>query len=292
MEKKPVILSKENEMEILYKRPYLAFLDILGFSTLVRKNSHSALENLYDKIFTETVQKVDQMMKNIRESRTAKQGEDYHDSKIKIINISDSIVMWTDHGHPSALFEIVFATATLMGISLIQGLPLRGCITQQEFSVKEKENVTSIIGRGLVHAYNTEKIQAWSGCVVDEDIIRYFRSIEKVIRQWERPAPIERDHMVYEYDIPISRDGKHTTHKGYAVNWSYPMITDKMIRESFDAHNKKDERPDSDTPTKVENTIKFHSFCLEAEKERQEAAKKLQEALDQADKEGKSKKID
>jgi hypothetical protein len=49
--------------------------------------------------------------------------------------------------------------------------------------LKERKNVTSIIGKGLVHAYNAEKAQASSGCVVDEGIIKYFRSIEKVIRQ-------------------------------------------------------------------------------------------------------------
>jgi len=282
MEKEPVILTKENAQEILYKQPYLAFLDILGFSALVKKNTHDALLKLYDDIFSETVQRVDEMMKKLNESKAKKQGEEYIDSGLRIVNISDSIIIWTQHGNPNALFEIVFAASTLMGISLIRGLPLRGSITRQVFSVKEKGTVTSVIGKGLVHAYNYEKIQQWAGCIVDTEIINYFRGIEKYIGNWERPAPIERENLVYEYDIPIiDKDKKPVRIKGYAVNWSEPYFTDEMIKGSFDAHNKKDDC--ERTTLKIQNTLEFHHFCQAKLKAREENMKKLQEALDKMD---------
>ena len=282
MEKEPVILTKENAQEVLYKQPYLAFLDILGFSTLVRKNSHEVLVQLYDEIFSETVQRVDEMMKKLNDSRAKKQGDEYIDSGLKIVNISDSIIIWTQHGNPNALFEIVFAASTLMGISLVRGLPLRGCITRQVFSVKEKRTVTSVIGKGLVHAYHNEKIQQWAGCMVDTEIINYFRGIEKYIGNWERPSPIERENLVYEYDIPIiDNQKKLTTVKGYAVNWSEPFITDKMIEESFVAHNKKDDS--EGTKNKIQNTLNFHHFCQAKLKEREEKLVQFQDALKKTD---------
>lgn len=282
MEKEPVILTKENAQEILYKQPYLAFLDILGFSTLVKKNTHDALVKLYDDIFSETVQRVDEMMKEMNESKAKKQGEEFIDSGLRIVNISDSIIIWTQHGNPNALFEIVFATSTLMGISLIRGLPLRGSITRQAFSVKENGTVTSVIGKGLVHAYNNEKIQQWAGCIVDTEIINYFRGIEKHIGNRERPAAIERENLVYEYDIPIiDKDKKPVSVKGYAVNWSEPFFTDEMIKESFDAHNKKDDS--EGTTQKIQNTLEFHHFCQAKHKARVENMKNLQNAFDNID---------
>src|SRR5262249_7005290 len=151
--------------------PYFAFLDILGFSTLVTKNAHTALVALYKDIFTNTITKINEDFGGLRKRRAEREGDDYTDSNLRIINISDSILIWTSHSQESALFEIVFAVSTLLGASLIRGLPLRGCITKQPFAVLEDDKVTSIVGRGLVHAYEEERIQQWAGCIVDDEII-------------------------------------------------------------------------------------------------------------------------
>ena len=129
-----ILRTKEDADEFLYKDPYFAFLDILGFSTLVKKNDHTKLVDLYTNIFTDTVTRVNAMIAEIRKKRLEKEGKNYTDSNLRIINISDSILIWTAHGQPSALFEIVFAVSTLLGLCIVRGLPLRGCITRQAFS--------------------------------------------------------------------------------------------------------------------------------------------------------------
>ena len=288
MENEPESLNNENAHEQLYKRPYLAFLDILGFSTLVKENSHETLVELYDDIFSKTVQRVDEMMEKLKASKVKEHGEKYIDSGLRIINISDSIIIWTKHGNPNALFEIVAATSALMGFSLIRGLPLRGSITRQPFAVKEKGTVTSIIGKGLVHAYNVEKNQQWSGCTIDSEIINYFRSIEKLILNRNRPSPIERNYLVYEYDIPIKdKENSSATKRGFAVNWSDRHITDTMILNSFEEHNKKDES--EETKYKIEKTIEFHNFCQSELKEREDKEQKLIEAFKEMDNNEKDK---
>jgi len=197
-------------------------------------------------------------------SRSEKLGENYTDSNLQLMSISDSIMIWSEHGQPSALFEIVFAVSRLLGISMVQGLPLRGCITRQRFSVINKNGAFSILGKGLVHAYDIEKKQQWSGCVIDTEIINYFRSIEKVIFDRDIPSQVERDKLVFEYDIPLKCKGAAgiCREKGYAINWSESVITDDIIRDAFNAHNKADTRPDSDTPLKITETINFHNYCL------------------------------
>jgi len=279
-EKPKVLMTKEDFDNFLFKRPYFAFLDILGFSALVRKNKHETLVQLYKDLFAAQVDHVGEKLRALAEKRTERQGDAYTDSGLRMVNISDSILIWTTHGQPSALFEITTAVSTLLGVSLIQGLPLRGTITRQHFSVLDDHAALSVVGMGLVHAYELEKKQRWSGCIVDPEIINYFRSIEKVLYDREAPSPIERHDMVYEYDIPIvGKDGQPATEKGYAVDWSNLNITDQMIRESFDAHLKKDDRPGSTTPDKIQNTINFHHFCLKKAEEKRAAHEALGQAL-------------
>ncbi|MDR3714023.1 MAG: hypothetical protein P4L51_14480 [Puia sp.] len=252
----------------------------MGFSALVRKNTHETLAQLYRDLFATQVDHIDVNLKALAQARAARLGEQYTDSSLRMVNISDSILIWTAHGQPSALFEITYAVSTLLGVSLIQGLPLRGSITRQPFSVLEDKTALSVVGMGLVHAYGLEKKQRWSGCIIDPEIINYFRSIEKVFFQRDAASPIERQEMVYEYDVPIvGRDGRSVTEKGYAVDWSNLNITDAMIRESFDAHRKKDDRAGSSTPDKIQNTLDFHHFCLEKAAEKKAAYEALSRAL-------------
>jgi hypothetical protein len=263
------IKTKKDADDFLYKDSYFAFLDILGFKALVKNNTHAALVELYENLFTSQTLAVYNTLKKLSKRQAEKKGDDYTDTGLQMINISDSILIWTKHGQPSAVFEIVYAVSSLLGISIVQGLPMRGCITRQPFTVIQKNGVVSVIGSGLVHAYEMENIQQWSGCIVDEEIIKYFRSIEKHFYSRQVPAPIERNGLVFEYDVPVKdlKTGRVEVKKGFAVNWSESTITDDMIRASFDAHNKKDERPASDTLDKVNNTLAFHHFCLEKKRQ-------------------------
>jgi hypothetical protein len=233
-------------------------------------------------MFSTQVDAVAENHKKLSQRKVAEMGENYTDAGLRMVNISDSILIWTQHGQPSALFELVYAVSSLLAISLVQGLPLRGCITRQPFSVIEKNSVVSVIGKGLVHAYSMENVQQWAGCIIDVEIINYFRGIEKHFFNRERPSPIESHGLVYEYPIPVKnpKSGEPETKNGFAINWSEELISDEMIKAAFDAHNKKDERPNSDTPQKVQNTIDFHHFCLEKKKQREEAAEAFRRALE------------
>jgi hypothetical protein len=265
MEQKVSVLNtKEDADNILYKLPYLAFLDVLGFKELVKGNTHETLTDLYEKLFLTQVERTAEKQRAYAKSRSEKLGKNYTDSNLQFMSISDSILIWSEHGQPSALFEIVFAVSSLLGISMIQGLPLRGCITRQKFSVMSRTNTFSILGRGLIHAYDMERKQQWSGCVIDPEIINYFRSIEKIIFNRDIPSQVETDKLVFEYDIPFKCKNASgiCREKGYAINWSANVITDDIIRDAFNAHNKKDDKLDSNTPLKINETIRFHNFCL------------------------------
>lgn len=227
-----VLQTKSDFDDFFYSTPYLAFLDILGFKTLVQKNSHHTLVNLYNTLFSSHLDNVAGLYKEHGRKKSERLGEKYTDSGMQMINISDSILIWTKHGQPSALIEIISAVQTLLATSLAQGLPLRGCITRNPFAVLEKDSVTSIIGKGLVHASEIEKAQEWSGCAIDNEIVNYGRSIERYVYDKERPSEIEAEGLVIGYDIPIKNN---KTIKGFAFDWSESLISDEMITNAFNA---------------------------------------------------------
>jgi len=276
-----VLKTKKDFDDFFYKSPYFAFLDVLGYSNLVRKNTHDALVKLYQDLFTAQMNQVERNLQDLIATRAEKLGERYTDPGIRIVNFSDSIMLWTAHGQPSALREIILAVSSLLSLSMSQGLPLRGAITRQSFSVLERNNLLSVVGMGLVDAYGMEKTQQWSGCIVAPEIVNYFESMEKVLGR-RTPSPIRQSELVMEYDIPfVDKNGKPYRKRGHAIDWSNPLFSDDIIRSSFDLHGKKDERPDSDTPQKVQNTVDFHHFCLEKKATPKAATEALIKSLDQ-----------
>jgi hypothetical protein len=60
------------------------------------------------------------MIKERSKRQIEKLGEQYTDAGMRMVNISDSILIWPQHGHPSARFEIVSAVSTLLAIAIIR----------------------------------------------------------------------------------------------------------------------------------------------------------------------------
>jgi hypothetical protein len=278
-EKHTVLETKKEWDDFFFRTPYFAFLDVLGYSNLVRKNEHKTLVAIYQTLFSAQMDFVEKNLRELTTNRSEKLGEKYTDPGIRIVNFSDSIMLWTAHGQPSALKEIMLAVSSLLALSMSQGLPLRGAITRQAFSVIERNNLLSVVGMGLVDAYTMEKSQQWSGCVISEEIVKYFASMEKVTGT-RAISPLRQSPLAVDYEIPfVDKSGNPYKRSGHAVDWSDPMFSDAIIQASFEKHQKKDERADSDTPLKIQNTIDFHHFCLKQKANKRAADEAFRKSL-------------
>lgn len=259
MEEERIIKTKEDADSVFWSKPYFAFLDIMGFRELVKNNSHQDLVDLYKRLVNFQVEFYENYHEEEQKQRAERLGEYFEPSGLRLVNISDSIMLWTKNSKENSLIELASAVKLLMSISMSIGIPLRGAIVKGDIEILEKENSLSIIGRGLVHAYETEGKQNWSGCSIDNGIFTYLRSIQNVILNRPGPHRFEKlDSLFVETEIPF----KDKPRKGFVINWAdNTEFTEEQIRESFANYNKRINEPEHITKSielKIENTIKFY----------------------------------
>jgi hypothetical protein len=260
---KQVLQTKEEQDKFFFGTPILAFLDILGFSDLVKHNAHSTVGHLYEALVNTPVDLYNKFQEQEAKYKNAELGENTQLSGLRIINVSDSIVAWTENSKQGSIIDLLYAVKILMTVSMKLGVPLRGTVTMGDFHVFERKGSVSIVGRPLVHAAELEKLQKWSGCIVDKRIFSYLRSFEKVVMGRDIPPALERmSNLVVPYDnLPIEKQDK----SGYAINWAWDKdINELTIQQAFAAYNKRtnpDEKIQKDTDIKIQNTIGFYNYC-------------------------------
>ncbi len=241
------ILSQEEADIFLFSEPYIAFLDVLGFKELVFYNPHETLVVLYKEILSNSVNFLsDDKPENIIDP-----------DKVNLLNISDSIVLWTKNSNEDSFNNLVNAVQFLLQICMSLGLPLRGAIVKEKITVLEGKNAISIIGRGLVNAYLEEGKQQWSGCTVEDNIIEYLRSYNQVVLQTSNLLKVEKLNLIVKTKIPLNKSFKD----GYAINWAKnSSLTEDKIRNSFACYNKRKNESyciKEKKETKILNSIEF-----------------------------------
>jgi hypothetical protein len=253
-----VIETKADADEVFWNKPYFAFLDILGFRELVKNNSHEYLVEIYKSVVKFPVDFYTNLHESEQTAKKEKYGEGFNPTGLRLVSISDSIMIWTDNCKESTLFELIVAVKTLMIASFSLGIPLRGSIVMGDVEIIESDGSLSIVGKGLVHAYESEARQNWAGCTIDKGIFRYLKSFQEVVMKNDAPLRIESaDYLFRETDIPMKGESR----KGYAINWAKNIdLSEEDIRKAFEAHSKRiKETPEikAKIDEKVENTLKF-----------------------------------
>jgi hypothetical protein len=135
-----------------------------------------------------------------------------------------------------------------------------GFLFKGDIEILEKEKSMSIVGIGLVKAYETEGKQDWAGCTISDGIFSYLRSVKNVILNQEGPHRFEKLISLFvETEVPF----KDKKRKGYAINWANNLeLSEEQIRESFSKYNKrKNELPETTkkVEAKIQNTVDFYN---------------------------------
>jgi hypothetical protein len=259
MEEEKIIRTKEDADLAFWNKPYFAFLDIMGFRELVKNNPHDELVSLYKRLVNFQVEFYEKYHQEEQKHRAEKLGEYFEPTGLRLVSISDSIMLWTKNSKENSLIELASAVKLLMSISMSIGIPLRGAIVKGDIEILERENSLSIIGRGLVHAYETEGKQNWSGCTVDNGIFTYLKSIQNIVLNRPGAHRFEKlDSLFVETEIPF----KDKPRKGFVINWAdNTEYTEEQIRDSFSKYNKRLNEAENVTESielKIENTLKFY----------------------------------
>ena len=255
------------------KKSYVAYFDVLGFSSVVNSHTTNDLERMVKNLFDGFNDAIDQ-------SRMVEGGR-IDISNIKFHLFSDSFIIWTEDvkhsdgittsGDSYVVFRnLLYAIMEILKYGLLNGFPLRGALSYGDIVLHERIEPSehkifllddSIYGRAYMDAYHLEAVQEWSGCIVTQS------AWNQIYHTWSKVnTPGDDPHCLFNkypfltwYPVPT----KNGIYETIAINWnsSYAwkkekLINPELIKLSFYAFNKtlpKDSR-------KLIETLKFWEY--------------------------------
>ncbi len=235
---------------------FVLFLDVLGFSQLVSKNSPDELRTIYNNQFHKAISVTPLFaasmfgrMQNFRVLVNGNALQDVQQDGINLHVMSDTLIAWTNDDTFEALVHLAQFTAAYLSMTLTLGLPHRGAISKGSIQLIELplngKPQANVVGTGVVNAHNLEVAQEWMGCVVDPVCLEGLEA-------HHRP-----DFPVVEYNIPYGDKPKHRS--TMAIDWArclaqlQPNADVEFFRNQFGRHNKSAEAAEK----KIVNTAAF-----------------------------------
>lgn len=223
---------------------YVAFLDILGFKEVVKHNSHSKLEKLYETI-------EDYVLKDIHLNGNLK--NDLIDSTINCYLISDSIILWSNDKKSISFLHLAILVNRIMVGSFMADLPIRGGISSGAITNKKTTLGNTLFGKGLTNAYLLESKQEWSGCIIAHGII------DEILKENSDASKyIKRTPVFVKYNVPFK---KEVNEDYWTLNWPLILVRDNdALRKMFEGKGKKSDK--EDVLIKISNSIDFYNDCI------------------------------
>jgi hypothetical protein len=263
----------------------VAFVDVLGFKTLVENVPQSRLVAIYGELqraarlqTTRPIFPEDQ-----RRFDADAYYEDHEIARQRVVNVvmaSDSIAVYSaGDGYADAL-SVGAAVRGLLLAGFRSGVPLRGALAIGELDEIDLEDdtldgqnwtarFTGLVGLGLVHAYELEARCNWSGAILHPDLVAHLDAT--VLGEHEDGAFSALDvvcsaQLVLETEAPVKNrrpDGQtqisHESH--WAIHWPFLtdsldwMITEDQVAGAFTSFGRTP--PTADVEAKRDETIAF-----------------------------------
>lgn len=250
-----------------HHKVFVAFLDVLGFRQLVESNTHEQLELVYSDAFLQGLalglSNRHYVIRTLNGRKTI--SNDVTAVPVNSLIASDNIIVWSNDDSEQAFRDIISVVRGMMAHSCLNGVPLRGAIelgplswVQSKYGSKTDNIQQSVFGKGLCQAYELEKDQQWSGCVIGEKAIDHFKAVchgglDDMVRSRE----------LFVYNVPLKPNHSQAGRSGYVVDWvNHPDvgITESLVRCAFGQHGKlrglSNEACQS-VNLKIENTLSF-----------------------------------
>lgn len=243
------------------KEVYLAYFDFMGFKEFIMNNNDEILMRRMGHIFRDIEISLGQG--KYQEPRGGVILADISDSKLNCLNISDTVLFWTNDCEYESLKELISVAYSYNWREIGYNFPLRGSVVKgfvREVSGKntnEKNGSYSIqclYGKGLVEAHELAESQEWAGTIIHDSVIADLSKEENGIEFLE--------NLAVKYNIPFK---KNIFHEFYAFKLKQGEISDEGLKnminaidEVFALDNKSvsDER----VQLKIENTKEFLRF--------------------------------
>jgi hypothetical protein len=189
---------------------YVAFLDVLGFSSLVSGDFHA--------------ERIDKYLECLSTIFNAKKGRPL----VEYVVFSDSLILTTMDDSDASFQALAARCSCLFGALLENEIAIRGAISHGSFISSKTESGTFVAGRAIIEAYQFEGKQDWVGIMVAPSVIRKIPDLaERCL--YEDPHSIEilrrlTDRLLWAAHVqPCNQIPFHgsplenSTYRGFAI---------------------------------------------------------------------------
>src|SRR5690606_13471758 len=105
---------------------------------------------------------------------------DLSKSRINCLNISDTVLFWTNQCDYESLKELILVSYNFNWMQIGFNFPIRGALVKGKIQLVSGQianqnngyySVQCLYGKGLIKAHEKAESQNWAGTVIDESII-------------------------------------------------------------------------------------------------------------------------
>jgi hypothetical protein len=168
-------------------KKFIAYFDLLGYKQFITNNDHNEVRRRIMHIMRdmETALSED----SFKESKFGHVVADMSKSNINCINISDTILFWTNDDSFESFQEFIRVVYRYNWNGILFNFAARGSLVFDEIEVIAHRldnegggtyNVNPMFGKGLVNAHLKAESQNWAGCVIDKSVIEELQKHTEV----------------------------------------------------------------------------------------------------------------
>lgn len=232
------------------KEVYLAYFDFLGFKEFIHNNEDDEIVRRMVHIFRDIELALSRGKTKPSEKHRSVVIPDLSESSINSLNISDTVIFWTNECNLDLLKELIEVTNEFNWRENKFNFPIRGCLTKGKIKFLpfqlNKSNSTihsiqSMYGKGLVYAHEKAESQSWAGTVVDKSIIDDLGEDMELINK-----------SCVKYKVPY-KNGEATE------EYVFKLCIGGKIREQVEQVFRQDNKSieNDSVKAKIDNTVAF-----------------------------------
>lgn len=167
----------------MYKEVYLTYFDLMGFKDFILKNEPDYVASRMNRIYLDLETAL--AGNNFKRESSGLYRPDVLNASLNCINISDTIIYWTNELDYNSLCNLFTTTYLLNHYLNISDFPVRGCLIKGTIDCisggYKSDNDTfyaahCLYGKGVVEAHNKAESQEWAGTVVDQSVVNVLES--------------------------------------------------------------------------------------------------------------------
>jgi hypothetical protein len=254
-------------MNEAFKEVYISYFDFLGFKEFIlNNNDENELMRRMGHIFRDIEFAIGQG--KFQKPFGGRILADLSQSKLNVLNISDTVVFWTNDTSRESLEELIKVAYEFNWKENLYNFPVRGSITKGKIRIINGNNkndkggsygVSCLYGKGIVNAHLKAEGQEWAGTVIDNSILNEFSN--------EEEATTFLEPYAVKYKVPYKPDVNQVEEefalrltKGKLNPESFKNLSADIDRV-FSQDNKSISHPS--VQKKIKNTIDFLSTFKE-----------------------------